>query len=275
MLAAAAPAACASNHRAARPAENREEADESAQQAARPSGAQVEIVSDQPGRAAPPAPMPLELRELFPGVRADVRQRVVEFDARTSPLLAADPRAPNFYIETLVCLPDSREHESLLVTEIKPSHLHAAMLAAGFAPGSPGLFKFENNRFVPVDPTGDRLSVEFVYEGAGGTMRAIDPREWMRHHATGALFGFDGPDEGRAWVFAGSRMRAAPDGRAVYEADGVGVVIGLCCFGSEVIAWSRAFSPDAAVDEPAWIARFDDIPAPRTPVRVRLRPLPP
>ncbi|MBX3406488.1 MAG: hypothetical protein KF869_06965 [Phycisphaeraceae bacterium] len=233
--------------------------------------AQVRIASDQPGREAPEPPPELEFHEMFPGVRADIAARVIEFDARTSPLLVADPQAPNFYIETIVCLPDTREHESLLVSEIRPSHLHAALLAAGFVPGAPGLFKFENNRFVPVDPTGDRLSVEFVFKGPDGAERAIDPREWIAHHTTGALFGFDGPDDGRGWVFAGSIIRTGPTGAGVYEADGVGVVVGLCCFGSEVIAWSRAFSHDASIDEPEWIARFADMPAPETPVRVRLR----
>lgn len=274
VLAAGALAACASRDGTARKDGSRAQAYEAGRDGPRSTDAQMTIASDQPGRAAPPAQVPLDLREMFPGVRADVRQRAVEFDARTSPLLVADPQAPNFYIETIVCLPDTREHESLLVTKIKPSHLHAALLAAGFTPGAPGHFKFENNRFVPVDPTGDRLSVEFVFAGPDGAERAIDPREWIVHHATGAIFGFDGPDEDGAWVFAGSRMRAGPDGRSVYEADGIGVVIGLCCFGSELIAWSRAFSHDAAIDEPEWIARFVDIPPADSPVSVRLRMLP-
>lgn len=267
VLAAAASAACASKRDAAPVRDSDRE---------RPLAADalVTVASDQPGRAAPPAPAPPEFRELFPGVRADVKRRVVEFDARTSPLLVADPRAPKFYLETIVCLPDTREHETLLVTSIVPSHLHAALLAAGFTPGAPGRFRYEGDRFVPEHPTGDRVSVEFVYRDAGGADRAIDPREWIAHHASGALFGFSGPDENGAWVFAGSTVRAGPGGRAAYEADGVGVVIGLCCFGSETIAWSRAFSHDAAIDEPEWVARFDDIPAPGTPVRVRLRVLP-
>lgn len=274
VLAAAATAACASRPDAA-PKDERPAPDPGADRA-RPldTDALVTVASDQPGRAAPPAPAPLEFRELFPGVRADVKQRVVEFDARTSPLLVADPQAPKFYLETIVCLPDTREHETLLVTSIVPSHLHAALLAAGFTPGAPGRFRFEGGRFVPEHPTGDRVSVEFVLRDAGGADRAIDPREWIGHHTSGALFGFSGPDENGAWVFAGSVMRAGPGGRAAYEADGVGVVIGLCCFGSETIAWSRAFSHDAAIDEPEWVARFDDIPAPGTPVRVRLRVLP-
>ncbi len=267
VLAAAASAACASKRDAAPVRDSDHE---------RPLAADalVMVASDQPGRAAPPAPGQPEFRGLFPGVRADVKRRVVEFDARTSPLLVADPQAPRFYLETIVCLPDTREHETLLVTSIVPSHLHAALLAAGFTPGAPGRFRYEGDRFVPEHPTGDRVSVEFVYRDAGGADRAIDPREWIAHHASGALFGFSGPDENGAWVFAGSIVRAGPGGRAAYEADGVGVVIGLCCFGSETIAWSRAFSHDAAIDEPEWVARFDDIPAPGTPVRVRLRVLP-
>ena len=132
MLAAGALAACASKEDAARKDASRAQAGETGRDDPRSADGQVTIASDQPGRAAPPAPMPLDLREMFPGVRADVRQRAVEFDARTSPLLVADPQAPNFYIETIVCLPDTREHESLLVVE--PSHLHAALSRQALRP---------------------------------------------------------------------------------------------------------------------------------------------
>ena len=57
----------------------------------------------------------------------------------------------------------------------------------------------------------------------------------------------------------------------VYDADGTGVVVGLCCFGSETIAWSRTFSPDASVDEPEWVADFTKTPPPGTAVRVRVQ----
>ena len=73
------------------------------------------------------------------------------------------------------------------------------------------------------------------------------------------------------WVFAGSVI-ATRQGREVYDADGAGTLIGLCTFGSEVIAWHDTFSPEAAVDEPVWIADPKKVPAPGTAVVVRIRP---
>jgi hypothetical protein len=256
--------------------------------------------------------------ELFPGIRADLEAKIVEFDAIVSPMLVDDPKAPLFFVETLVCAPDTREHESLLVTSITPSHLHAAMLAIGLAPGAPGLFKFEGGRFVPVDATGDRVRLTVLSSAppAGGAQRAAsrpadspgplidysnpDPRTWLinvadRDKPDPRRFGTDPVDADHSWVFAGSSMRPGQDGKMagdgkgdldalppplppthpqraeVYDADGTGIIIGLCCFGSEVIAWSRTFSHDASIDAPEWIADFSRTPPPGTKVRVRVR----
>ncbi len=231
----------------------------------------------RPASATPP----IALKELFPGIRADLSAKVVEFDAITSPMLMDDPKAPLFFVETLVCSPDTREHESLLVTDVKPSHLHAAMLAIGLVPGAPGLFKFENGQFQPVDATGDRVTVE-VHSAQGS---ASDPRTWLinvadRDNPEPRRFGSDAEDAsggGHGWVFAGSSMRTVADKagamQEVYDADGTGIVVGLCCFGSEVIAWSRTFSHDASIDAPEWIADFSRTPPPGTKVRIRLRPV--
>lgn len=243
--------------------------------------------------------------ELFPGVYADIDAKIVEFDAKTSPMLFDDPKAPLFFVETLVCAPDTREHESLLVTDVKPSHLHAAMLAVGLVPGAPGLFKFEKGEFVPVNATGDALRVTLYTLGAdettsvlivsgsmtgetlqlgrdsnGELIPLIDPRTWLidvadRGKSSPRRFGTDAVDARHGWVFAGSSMRRVADKsgsmQEVYDADGTGIVIGLCCFGSEVIAWSRTFSPDAGIDAPEWVADFSCTPPPGTKVRVRVR----
>lgn len=253
----------------------------------------------QPVNAAEPS----AFKELFPGIRADLAAKVIEFDAITSPMLMDDPKAPLFFVETLVCAPDTHEHESLLVTSVTPSHLHAAMLAIGLEPGSPGLFKFEGGRFVPVDATGDRVRVEVLPADADAKRANAfdpDPRTWLinvadRDKPAPRRFGTDEIDAGRGWVFAGSSMRPGQDGKMagdgkgdldalpppspppspqraqVYDADGTGIIIGLCCFGSEVIAWSRTFSHDASIDAPEWIADFSRTPPPGTKVRVRVR----
>lgn len=219
----------------------------------------------------------LGAHEVFPGVRINADKTAVEFDATVSPALVRDARAPRFYLEVLICAPNTREHETFLVTSVKPSHIHAAMLVIGLNPGSPGRWVEADNRLTPIQPTGDRVDVRFIFASDTGQRTIADPLTWIVRAEDAMPFtrfeSTQAPDPG--WVFAGSRfvMRPPPDGQRaseVYDADGAGIVLGLTTFGSEVIGWSRMISPEAAIEAPAWIADFDKTPKPGTPVAVRI-----
>lgn len=247
----------------------------------------------QPEAQPDVAPAPeSDFREVFPGVRVDRANRIVEFDASTSPALVKDPRAPLMFLEVIACTPDTREHETLVVTRVRPSNIHAALLLVGLEPGEPGGWRMEGDRLVPVDPRGARVKIEFAYEERGAE-HTVDPVAWIvnardQSGFSESMIGDSSPDRpAPGWVFAGSLMvRTAfgPDGtplpqpREVYAADESGVVIGLATFGVELIGWSRTFSPDASVHEPEWIVNFDPgpkvapVPPPGTPVIVRVRP---
>jgi hypothetical protein len=236
--------------------------------------------------ATPPVATEPRLTDLFPHVRINRDARLVEFDTELSPLLTPDPRAPYFFLESVACTPDTREHESLVVSKARPSHIHAALLAVGLQPGSPGGWKLVDNRLIPVDATGDALSITFCYtDPASGDPRQIDPLNWIISINGDRPFR-DAAPPGARWVFAGSRMVKAPRARIeaqanpaavvpeVYDADGSGTLIGLTTFSSETIAWSTTISPDASTQEPEWIARMDALPPASTPIRVQIRPAP-
>lgn len=201
--------------------------------------------------------------ELAPGLRIDRGTRVLEFDG----VVAIDchhPRTPTVYLELVACSPDTREHESLVVTEVAPSLIHAGLLALGFEAGEVGRIAFDaDGRVRRIPPSGDRLRVEFVVETADGA-RTDEARAWVidADRAGARLEG--------AWMFAGSRV-VERGGRAVYDADGAGTVIGLASFGSETVAYGEVISPESSVDEPLWIADADRVPARGAAVRVRLR----
>ncbi len=205
-----------------------------------------------------------ELREVFPHVRVDVEAKVVEFDARV-PTVMNDPTMAPAFLEVVVCIPDTKEHETLLVTQARPSHVHAALLMIGLEPGSPGRWEWDGQRMVPVQPTGDPVDVRFVYTDATGQQRDEPAWSWIKHDRTGKTI------EGRPWLFAGSRLLDRGYGE-MYDADGVGTLIGLATFGSETLAWPIPFSPDSAVDEPVWVADPSRVPPVDTPVVVRLSP---
>ncbi|MFT5423115.1 MAG: hypothetical protein ACI89L_000888 [Phycisphaerales bacterium] len=204
--------------------------------------------------------------ELTPGLRVDVAQRVVEFDGEIA-VDAHHEDSPTVWLELFVTGPDSREHESLVVTRVRPSLIHAAMLAAGFEPGEPGRVRVD--RFGDVQrarATGEAVRVEFVLlEGSRET--AHDPARWAGHVHTGEVLA-DHP-AWRGFVFAGSR-EVQREGRAWYDADGTGVVVGLTTFGSEVIAPGLTLSPESGIDEAAWVALASEVPEQGEPVRVRV-----
>jgi len=225
------------------------------------------------------------LRDLFPGVRADLRAKAVEFDARITPMLVKDERAPLFFLEVLACSPDTREHETFIVSTAKPSHIHAALLAIGLKPGAPGGWSFKDGRLTPFQPAGDRLNLRFAFNDKVGREVEADPLDWIVNARGSSRFAdaerkiakeSNQPPPG--WVFAGSKfVKRRPPGdepgheREVYDADGSGTIIGLTTFGSEVIAWSRVISPDANIQEPEWVADFTKTPPAETKIVVRIR----
>ena len=202
----------------------------------------------------------------FPFVRIDRAARTVEIDGSV-PIDAHDERAPNVYLELVACSPDTREHESLVVTRAKPSHIHAALLLLGLEPGTPAEWKARGDGTLDeIAATGPRLAVEFITTDGAGVKSVVPAARWIRHSQTGAAW----PDS--PWVFAGSTF-VTRQGERRYDADFSGTILGLTTFGTEVIAWPEPISPDSGIDEPVWIANPDTVPRSGTPVTIRLRPV--
>lgn len=216
------------------------------------------------------------MRELFPHVRADLAARIVEFDG-IIPIDAHHPQTPRVYLEVTVCTPDSKEHESLVMTRALPSHVHAALLAIGLVPGRPGGFRWDGDQLVTIAPEGDPVIVTFIYHDTDGHQREIPATQWIVHAETGEPFdplprrelGANDRSQG-GFIFAGSVVRQR-QGREVYDADGFGTLIGLTTFGAETIAWKETISPDSHIHEPVWIADVRAIPKFGTEITVRVR----
>ena len=223
-----------------------------------------------PAASLPPAgtvPLATGLREIFPGLRIDVVNKLIELDA-TVPIDAHNARTPRVYLELFVCPPDSKEHEAVALTKVPPSQVHAALLLLGLEPGSPGRFSFEGKRMVSTPPTGPRLRVTLAYERDGKTVE-LPASDWAVTTRDGQSLTKYAPTEG--FVFAGS-MIVKRQNREVYYADTDGTLIGLTTFGGECIAWSGMHNPDSGIEEPHWIADAKVVPPFGTPVVVRIRP---
>jgi hypothetical protein len=185
------------------------------------------------------------LREVFPHVRVDVPAGLVEIDGEV-PIDAHNPRTPRVYLEAIVCARDTKEHESLVVTDARASHVHAALLLLGIEPGKPGTWDWEGERVRAIPPEGPRVEVRL--RTASG---AADARAWVRSLRDGRLLAES--DAASAFLFAGSQMVRTRSGEQ-YRADREGCIVGLTTFGGEVIAWERMHSPEASIAEPIFVA---------------------
>ena len=205
-------------------------------------------------------PAPDTLHELLPGLH--LTKGVIEFEG-TIAIDCHHPDTPDVYLEMFVTAPDSREHESLIVASIKPSNLHAALLAAGFEPGSP-LKRSREGTITPA--TGDALRILVSTTNPDGEQSQFIPIEfWVVSDDA------DEPEqltECPAWtglVFAGSILN-----KHGYAADRGGTLTSLTSFGDEVIAPSWTVSHEADIDAPTWIADRDQVPEIDTRVLIRI-----
>lgn len=194
--------------------------------------------------------------------------------AGTIAIDAHDPDRPVVFLEWLACLPDSREHEAIVLTRVKPSLVHAAALALGWQAGKPGTWDWTGDQIVGHPPEGESVEVRVISEGtsvqgAGAQGAGSEPAlltSWVLNRRTGRTLTQE--DASGSFIFAGSRMDRA--GRQ-YDADVSGGLVGLACFGNEVFAYSRLFNPDAGVEEPVWMANPAAVPPVGTKVTLIIR----
>ncbi|MDX2017351.1 MAG: YdjY domain-containing protein [Planctomycetota bacterium] len=212
---------------------------------------------------------PAELRwvELSPGLRVQRESRTLELDGFV-PIDATNPDTPRIFLEVVVCTPNTREHEALVMTRVKPSAVHAALLALGLEPGAPGAIRVERGEIRAVDPTGPELDVTII------TPDGVehDAREWVVHFKSGESLAKLKPKH--RFVFAGSRFvapKSVTPGPERYDADDEGLLVGLHTFGGETVAFARAMSPETRLEPAEWIADRSRVPAYGTPIRVRIR----
>ncbi len=206
----------------------------------------------------------LQLREFLPHIRLDATAKVVEIDG-VVPIDAHNERAPNVYLEVLVCSSDTREHEAVVVTEARPSQVHAALLAIGLEPGTPGSYSWQGEKVQANPATGPRVRVEVIVGDGAPTLIT----DWAINVRNGQTLTAALRDAGHAMLFAGS-VSIERDHETSYLGDGAGTLVGLSTFGTETIACQTMFNPDSAVEEPVWIANAAIVPVVGTPAQVRI-----
>ncbi len=190
----------------------------------------------------------------LPHLRIDMKKRTVEMDCR----VALNEGA----LELLVCAPQTKEHEAILVTDAKPSHLHAALLALGLRPGKPAHWaKTVSGRRMLVPPAGAQLEISVRFKGGDGKTTTVAAQEWLSREQE------DDEMPPYNWVFIGSVVL----GQGQYWADREGDIISVANFGSSVI--DVPFLSTATNEGLAFSANSDIIPAEGTAVTVVIHPV--
>lgn len=214
--------------------------------------------------SAPPAPQPPRYAEVdWPHVKIDLNNKVVEIEGFSA--------VNQGWLEQIICLAGTRTHESVLITEAKPSHIHAALLLIGLEPGHPGSWKIDpqdpqGTKWIVEPPKGSPVRITVAWTDKEGQKLEVPVGEWVRDFHTHDLLP-QGP-----WIFGGSLMRADYTGEVGYVADRSGSIAGLVTFGDELLGWNEILPDQEAVMAPEWEANTPAMPEPFTPVTIRLRP---
>lgn len=168
------------------------------------------------------------------------------------------------FLEMFACTPDSKEHESILVLQAKPSMIHLGLLLLGAEPGRPLSYdhSFDPPKLVPA--VGPEVGVYVVIDIAGKD-REIPANRWVQDTTTQKMM------EGNSWLFVGSVTREI-DGNNIYLADVTGSAISLVNFGDDLLTKPNEMTLDNASHGKVWAPRTRAIPKVGTEVRLRLRP---
>lgn len=147
----------------------------------------------------------------------------------------------------------SKEHESILASDVDARHVHMTLNAAGAKEGRPVEFVPE---YRPA--SGTPIKVSLFYR-ENGQPKTVSAREWIRSRQTKKALESD-------WVFAGSRLLKDPDDpkAAPYYTANNGDVISLANHVDSMLELPIKSSRDAA--ELAYEAATEKIPPVRTSV---------
>ena len=216
------------------------------------------------GQATKQARSEQAIVEIAPGLRVDRSSRAVFIDG----WVATDAG----FLEQVVCLTGTRDHESLVATEVSPSAVHAALLLAGFEPGSPGRWQLQGSIVERIAPTGDALEVDVLWTDDDGRSREATAESWI------VDFNDGDPFPRSRFIFGGSELRENTPAMVRlygegehYVADMNGSIIGLVTFGDEPIGLESVIADQVGVDAAEWTAHTGVMPEAGTDVTVRVR----
>lgn len=185
-------------------------------------------------------------------------------------------------LELIACTKDTKEHESIVAIDAKPSHIHTALLLLGAKPGNPAMRQAvdeEATRFIDLPPRGGPVEVFLVLKDPAGKeiQRPISDFIAPADHGESSPGDNGSPDQDsnnkfptHTFLFTGSILHGEGDGPRQYLCDQSGNVISLATFGDELLALPGIHDQGNAAL--AWQVDGAQLPERGTKVTLRLRP---
>jgi hypothetical protein len=160
-------------------------------------------------------------------------------------------------LEFLCVMTGTNEHESILRTAAKPSHIHAGLLMIGMQQGEPVRFSAATNKWLP--PAGPPLQISVEFE-KDGKLTAIPAYRLFRDITSKKTM------PARTWLFVGSKILNSGQ----YAADATGYVVSVVNFDLSLIDVPGLVS--SSNDTLQYVADADLTPPAGTKVRMILEP---
>lgn len=235
-----------------------------------PKPADGKEAAAKPEEVSPEMKAALEKLKL-PGVKINLDEWCVDVDARVC--------LDDGLLELIACTKDTKEHESIIEIQAKPSHVHTALLLLGARNGSPAMQQAidkEMTRFRHIMPSGSPVDVHLVWKEESGQMKERPINEFILKSKGEVIPGEQQEDTKpemfptHTFLFAGSMLVPQENGPKVYVCDQSGNVISISTFGDELLCLPGIH--EAANEALAWQANGDALPAVDTKVILRLRP---
>jgi hypothetical protein len=237
--------------------------------------AAADAAAPKPARQLSPE-LKLALEKLkLPGVKINTELWTVDVDSRVC--------LREGLLELIACTKDTKEHESIIVVDAKPSHIHTALLLLGARPGSPAaqrLIDKEQGRYVSIPPSGNPVDVFLVFKDDKGVEAQHPISDFItRSDHYNDPSAPSNPKEAEnakkfttdPFLFAGSiLLPAEKNGPREYVCDETGDVISISTFGNELLCMSGIHGHENGAL--AWQVEGDKLPPVDSKIILRLKP---
>lgn len=210
----------------------------------------------------------------LPGVKINIDLWTVDVDSRLC--------LREGLLELIACTKDTKEHESIIVVDAKPSHIHTALLLLGARPGNPAsrrMIDEQNARFVDLPPRGNPVDVFLVFKDDKGVETQHPISDFIipsDYHNDSGVPGDNAEAENARqfpkdpFLFAGSILLPAENGPRKYICDESGNVISISTFGDELLCMSGIYGQENT--SLAWQVKGDKLPELNSKIILRLKP---